>query len=117
MRADDVLPDHASHGDFNGMAVRKGTIAAFLANATVWSDAASSAAQRATAEAHITQALPALHAVGLFKVLEVRDPALRDWLEASWPTKPDAPPRAGPTARPSRTPGSNRTTGWRSCGR
>jgi hypothetical protein len=80
MRADDVLSDTANHGDFNGVPIRKGTIAAFLANATAWSDPASSSAQRATAEAHIAEALPALHAVGLFDVLEVRDPALRAWL-------------------------------------
>jgi len=83
MRADDVLPDHADQGDFNGVTVRKGTIAAFLANATVWSDPASSAAQRDAAAAHIAEALPALRAVGLFDVLEVRDAALRDWLAAA----------------------------------
>lgn len=85
MRADDVLPDHANQGDFNGVTVRKGTIAAFLANATIWSDPASSGAQRATAEAHIAEALPALRAVGLFDVLEVRDPSLRRWLAAHNP--------------------------------
>jgi hypothetical protein len=92
MRANDVLPDHADQGDFNGVTVRKGTIAAFLANATVWSDPASSSAQRETAQAHIAEAMPALRAVGLFEVLEVRDPALRDWLEASRPKHVDERP-------------------------
>jgi hypothetical protein len=87
MRADDVLPDTANQGDFNGVTIRKGTIAAFLANAAAWSDPASSAAQRATAEAHIAEALPALRAVGLFDVLEVRDPALRAWLAQSPPNR------------------------------
>lgn len=85
MRADDMLPDDANQGDFNGVTIRKGTIAAFLANASVWSDPASGAAQRAAAEAHIAEALPALRAVGLFDVLEVRDPALRAWLAAHNP--------------------------------
>jgi len=87
MRADDVLPDTANQGDFNGVTIRKGTIAAFLANAAAWSDPASSAAQRATAEVHIAEALPALRAVGLFDVLEVRDPALRAWLAQSPPNR------------------------------
>jgi len=82
MRADDVLPDDANQGDFNGVAIRKGTIAAFLANATVWSDPASIAADRATAEAHMAEALPSLRAVRLFDVLEVRDAGLRAWLAA-----------------------------------
>jgi hypothetical protein len=92
MRADDVLPDHADQGDFNGVTIRKGTIAAFLANATVWSDPTSSTAQREMAQAHIAEALPALRAVGLFEVLEVRDPALRNWLKASRPKNVDERP-------------------------
>lgn len=82
MRANDVLPDDANQGDFNGVAIRKGTIAAFLANATAWSDPAVTAADRATAEAHMAEALRSLRAVRLFDVLEVRDPGLRQWLAA-----------------------------------
>jgi len=84
MQASDVLPDHQNQGDFNGVTIRKGTIAAFLANATVWSDPATAQAQRAIAEAHIEEALPALRAVGLFDVLQVRDAALRAWIDARW---------------------------------
>lgn len=78
MRAEDVLPDSLNQTQFNGMTVRKGTIAAFLANARQWSS--GNAAERAQAEQDILDALPSLHALGLFDVLEVRDAGLRTWM-------------------------------------
>ena len=33
MRADQILPDDVNHGRFQGLTIRKGTVAAFLANA------------------------------------------------------------------------------------
>ncbi len=76
MRADDVLADDTNQAEFAGMSVRKGTIAAFLINAKVWSDAATDEKARDQAEADIREAIPALKAVGLFDVLAVKDPAL-----------------------------------------
>lgn len=82
MKAQDVLPDGLNQGTFNGMTVRKGTVGAFLANARVCADPAASADALATATRDIRDALPALRALGLFEVLEVRDPALRAWIQA-----------------------------------
>ncbi|MCW0206566.1 hypothetical protein WHX56_21530 [Achromobacter veterisilvae] len=82
MRAQDVLPDGRDQGDFNGVAVRKGTVGAFLANARVCADPRAPAQAVAEARRDIREALPALRALGLFEVLEVRDPALRAWLAA-----------------------------------
>ncbi len=82
MRADQLLPDHVDHIDVHGATIRKGTIAAFLANALVWSDAHASEPARAQAAADIVDALPALRASGLFGVLEIRDPELRAWIDA-----------------------------------
>lgn len=73
MRAEDVLPDHLDQGRFNGVTVRKGTVGAFLANARTWCDPATPDEQRLLAEQDILQALPALQALGLFEVLQVRD--------------------------------------------
>ncbi|AUT65871.1 hypothetical protein [Paraburkholderia terrae] len=81
MRAEQLLPDHADHIDVRGTTIRKGTVAAFLANARVWSDAHASETARAQAAADIVDALPALHATGLFEVLEIRDPELRAWID------------------------------------
>ena len=78
MRAEDVLPDQQNQGQFNGVTVRKGTVGAFLANARRWLDEASSEAERSSAERDIVDALPALHALGLFDILQVRNAALRE---------------------------------------
>ena len=82
MRAEDVLPDQQNQGQFNGVTVRKGTVGAFLVNAKVWLDESSSIAERSTAERDIADALPALHALGLFDILQVRDAALRKLVAA-----------------------------------
>ena len=77
MRADQILPDDVDHGRFQGVTIRKGTVAAFVANARTWADAGANADERAQARAQIAQDLPALRALGLFEVLEVRDERLR----------------------------------------
>ena len=77
MRADQVLPDDVNHGQFNGLVIRKGTVAAFLANARTWTRADAPAHEREQARAQIAEDLPALRALGLFDVLEIRDEGLR----------------------------------------
>jgi hypothetical protein len=83
MRAQDILPDHVNQADFGGTTIRKGTVAAFLANARVWTDPQTSEAARAEAETDMLETLPALRAVGLFDVLDIRDTALRAWVAAN----------------------------------
>ncbi|AJY09448.1 hypothetical protein K6W16_07825 [Burkholderia dolosa] len=82
MRADQLLPDDADRIDAGGTTIRKGTVGAFLVNARVLTDPGATPAERARAEADVIDALPALRAIGLFDVLEVRDAALRAWLDA-----------------------------------
>jgi hypothetical protein len=84
MRAEDLLPEDVNEARFNGITVRKGSVGAFLVNARVLSDPAASPKSRATAERDILEALPALRALGLFDVLQVRDERLRALVE-----KPD----------------------------
>ena len=60
MRADQVLPDDVNHGRFNGLTIRKGTVAAFLANARTWTRADAGADERAQARARIAADVPAL---------------------------------------------------------
>ena len=83
MRADQILPDDVNHGQFQGVTIRKGTVAAFLANARTWTDAHAGADERAQARAQILEDLPALRALGLFDVLEVQDERLRALIEAA----------------------------------
>lgn len=82
MRAEDILPDHQNEVLVGGIVARKGSVAAFLANARVLADPSASAPARAQAERDAREVLPALHALGLFEVMAVRDPAVRAWVEA-----------------------------------
>ncbi len=77
MRAQDMLPDAQNQIERDGVIVRKGSVGAFLVNAKAWCDATSDAAQRQAAERDLIELLPALRALGLFEVLDVRDAALR----------------------------------------
>lgn len=82
MRAEQVLPDSADRIEIRGATIRKGTVGAFLANARLWTDPQTSEQARAEAEADMLDALPALRAIGLFDVLDIRNVALRDWVDA-----------------------------------
>lgn len=90
MRAHDILPDDVNEASFEGLTIRKGTVAAFLANARVFADAALAADARAAAQAEIEAALPALRALGLFDVLEIKNASLRALADARAPAaQPD----------------------------
>ncbi|WP_027802959.1 hypothetical protein [Paraburkholderia dilworthii] len=82
MRAEQFLPDHVDSVDVHGVTIRKGTVAAFLANARVWSAPRASETARTQAAADIVEAMPSLRASGLFDVLIIRDPLLRAWIDA-----------------------------------
>ncbi|QGZ39051.1 hypothetical protein IP92_02735 [Pseudoduganella flava] len=82
MRAEDILPGHTDTVDLHGVTVRKGTVGAFLANALALRDPATPLGQRAAALRDIEDALPALAALRLFDVFELRDPELRAFVGA-----------------------------------
>jgi hypothetical protein len=82
MRAEQLLPDTLNQVDLNGTTIRKGTVGAFLVNARVWTDSSASEPARTQAATDIVEALPALRALGLFDVLEIRDASLREWVDA-----------------------------------
>ncbi len=88
MRAEDILPDDTHQIEKSGTVIRKGSVAAFLANAKCWSDPTTSPDERATAERDILAALPALRASG----------CSRCWPFATLPCR-DASTPAEPTAR------------------
>jgi hypothetical protein len=82
MRAQDALPDGVDQIQFNGVSVRKGSVAAFLANAKVLADTSATAEARLEAERDIIEAMPALCATGLFEVMQPRDDTVRAFVEA-----------------------------------
>lgn len=82
MKAQDLLPDNVNKGHFNSVEVRKRTVGAFLINAKVWLDSTSSTIQRHEAEQDIIEAIPALRALGLFDILDVRELALQALIQS-----------------------------------
>ena len=81
MRAEDILPDGVDHIEIAGVTARKGSVAAFLANARVFSDQTATPADHEQAQRHIIDLLPTLRALGLFDVLAIRDPALQAFVD------------------------------------
>ncbi|MBY9064790.1 hypothetical protein K7957_17775 [Sphingomonas yunnanensis] len=79
---EDVLADGDGHAEIDGTSARKGTVAAFLRNARRWNEAELPADERALLTEAIAHAVPVLRALGLFDVLDVRDPALRALIDA-----------------------------------
>ena len=77
---EDVLADGVDHATVGGIAVRKGTVAAFLANATALAATPDGSPEFEEIAAEIRAARPALDAIGLFEVLAVRDPRVADVL-------------------------------------
>jgi hypothetical protein len=82
MRASDVLSDDQDERLVAGVSVRKGSVGAFLMNARILSDPAASLEERQMAERDIIELLPALRALGLFDVFEIKDEKLRALVNA-----------------------------------
>ncbi|MGJ7524986.1 hypothetical protein [Variovorax sp. GB1P17] len=78
MQAQDVLPDGQDFVVRNGLTLRKGSVGAFLVNAQLLQDPNATPEARQAAEQDLIALLPALEALGLFDVFELRSPALRD---------------------------------------
>ncbi|MFH0131011.1 hypothetical protein ACGLHS_12430 [Variovorax sp. VaC1] len=97
MQAQDVLPDGQDFVVRNGLTLRKGSVGAFLANAQLLQDPLATPEARQAAERDLIALLPALDALGLFDVFELRSPALRDEVarhRAALSPAPAASPRA-----------------------
>jgi hypothetical protein len=82
MRAEQVLPDAVDTVVRGGITVRKGTVGAFLANVAALDAPGLDQDGRAAIERDIADSVPALRALRLFDVFEIRDPALRAFVEA-----------------------------------
>ena len=81
MRPNDILPEEVNQVLLGGVPVRKGSVGAFLSNARVVVDPNATPEARAVARAHIEEIVPALDALGLFAILEIRDPEIRGIVE------------------------------------
>ena len=78
MKAEDILPDRQDRIHLGGVEIRKGSVGAFIANARLLP-----AEQRRQAEEDLRALLPAIRALGLLELFELRDARLRT-LVADW---------------------------------
>lgn len=77
MNAEDILPDGVNEVESNGIRIRKGSVGAFLANVAAFEKPGATGEAREAALADIRAAAPALRAIGLFDVMEIRNPQVR----------------------------------------
>jgi hypothetical protein len=77
MKANDVLPDGVESIERNGKTLRKGSVAAFIANVKLIEASDTPPELRAQAEADLRELVPVLIEVGVFDVFELRSPRIR----------------------------------------
>ena len=76
IQPEDILPDGNDTAEINGLVVRKGTVAATLANIEVIEDSASDHATKTEALNIIKILTPSLKAIGLLKHMQFRNPEI-----------------------------------------
>jgi hypothetical protein len=81
----DVLPEGTEGTEFHGEYVRKGTIAAFIANAKLLQSLPAGTPEYEGTAAQLRTLKPVLDAVGLFDVVTIRDPAVATLLSDQSP--------------------------------
>lgn len=67
VRPEDILPNGIDSTEINGQSIRKGSIAAFLANANILENPLVSDQQKAAAANEMKKLAPAVIAIGLHK--------------------------------------------------
>jgi hypothetical protein len=76
VRPEDVLSDEENTGMMNGLEVRKGSVAAFIANVKILESLAPTDPGYPEVEAQLRALAPAVRAVGVFDVLAPRSATL-----------------------------------------
>lgn len=76
IRPEDILPDGVDHTLLNGQQVRKGSVAAFLANIDIIESPTTTADQKNAAWQTMHELVPTLIAVGIHKHLKFRNEAI-----------------------------------------
>lgn len=80
-RPEDILPDNTNFVERNGMRIRKGTIAAALANADILQADDASAEEKQRALEAIKLLLPSLKAMRLMKHMTWKNPDIQKLFE------------------------------------
>lgn len=82
VRPEDILPDRAERASFDGVRIRKGTVAAFVANAQALRDLQPGTKAHDEVVATLEDLAPQLAAIGIFDVFEPRDQQIVDLVAA-----------------------------------
>ena len=85
IKPEDVLADQENFADFEGITVRKGSVAAFLKNIDMLDEERNSAEQRAAALEQIQQLAPAMVVLGLYKHAVFKNKQVQEILEKAQP--------------------------------
>jgi hypothetical protein len=88
MKAEDILPDGQDTVQVKGHKVRKGSVAAFVANVGALTDPQTPPAEREACLRHLRELVPSLRVLQLFDVFELRDPGLRELVRQELRRKP-----------------------------
>ncbi|MFF4188539.1 hypothetical protein ACFYZ9_35605 [Streptomyces sp. NPDC001691] len=80
VRPEDVLPEGVDSTAINGMTVRKGSVAAFVANAVRLDDLAEGTPEHTALVTQMRELAPALRTIGLLKVFQPRSPLVEQIL-------------------------------------
>jgi hypothetical protein len=85
VRPEDILADDESSREFNGVAVRKGTIKASIDNVGIIESAAATDAQKQQAREALLSLIPGVYALGLMDVMQWKNPEIQqlfdEWAE------------------------------------
>ena len=76
-RPEDMIPDDKSHFEMGGKTIRKGTMAAALANAEIVESPDATTAEKQAAMDTIKELAPVLRAFGLTKFLTWKNPKIQ----------------------------------------
>lgn len=71
MKPQDILPDNANFSEIGGMQIRKGSVAAFMANLTIIEQPADYETYQ-TAVEDITELVPVMETLGVFTHFKLR---------------------------------------------
>ncbi len=80
---EDILPDGVDSTVINGNEIRKGTIAAFLANVEIFESAKTTAKHKQAALATMKELAPAVIIIGLYKHVVFKNPQVEKILAAA----------------------------------
>lgn len=83
IRPEDVMPDNQDHVERDGKTIRKGTMAAALANAEIVESSTASAADKAVALDTLRELAPTIKAFGLMQFLTWNNPDIQKIFDES----------------------------------